>query len=98
MRSSFRHLSIRHCFDIRQSSFVILVVSCFAIVGCRESKPQKSKFDPNAPVEVVLPEHGVYTGAFMDFGDAEDEVSLEMIEEFENMVGKHQAIIASSSY
>ena len=34
----------------------------------------------------------------MDFGDAEDEVTLETIEEFENMVGKHQAIIASSSY
>jgi hypothetical protein len=34
----------------------------------------------------------------MDFGDEEDDVSLEMIEDFETMVGKHQAIIASSSY
>jgi len=34
----------------------------------------------------------------IDFGDAEDEVALEMIEDFEQMVGKHQAIIASSSY
>ena len=34
----------------------------------------------------------------MDFGDAEDDVTLETIEEFEQMVGKHQAIIASSSY
>lgn len=34
----------------------------------------------------------------MDFGDAEDEVTLETIEEFEQMVGKHQAVIASSSY
>src|SRR5947208_17106247 len=34
----------------------------------------------------------------MDFGDAEDEVTLETIEDFEQMVGKHQAIIASSSY
>ncbi|MDQ2867937.1 MAG: beta-mannanase [Verrucomicrobiota bacterium] len=49
-------------------------------------------------VEVVLPEHGVYTGAYIDFGDAEDTVALELIEEFESMVGKHQAIIASSSY
>src|SRR5437667_8492499 len=43
-------------------------------------------------------EHGAYTGAFMDFGDAEDDVTLETIEEFEQMIGKHQAIIASSSY
>lgn len=52
----------------------------------------------NAAVEVALPKEGAYTGAFIDFGDAEDEVSLEMIEDFESMVGKHQAIIASSSY
>jgi beta-mannanase len=38
------------------------------------------------------------TGAYIDFGDKEDEVSLEKIEAFEQLVGKHQAIIASSSY
>jgi hypothetical protein len=39
----------------------------------------------------VIPDHGAYTGAFMDFGDAEDDVTLEMIEDFEQMVEKHQA-------
>jgi len=34
----------------------------------------------------VIPDHGAYTGAFMDFGDAEDDVTLEMIEDFEQMV------------
>src|SRR5438094_10153722 len=57
-----------------------------------------ARIDPNGPVEVAIPEHGAYTGAFMDFGDEEDDVTLETIEEFEQMVGKHQAIIASSSY
>ena len=65
-------------------------------VSCHKKTAERS--DPNAPVEVLLPAKGAYTGAFMDFGDAEDEVTLETIEEFENMVGKHQAIIASSSY
>jgi beta-mannanase len=41
---------------------------------------------------------GILTGAFMDFGDNEDDVTLEKIEAFEGLVGKHQAIIASSSY
>ena len=45
-----------------------------------------------------VPEHGAYTGAYIDFGDYEDEVSVEKIEDFEKLVGKHQAIIASSSY
>src|SRR5438093_464980 len=57
-----------------------------------------ARIDPNDPVEVVIPDHGVYTGAFMDFGDEEDDVTLETIEDFEQMVGKHQTIIVSSSY
>src|ERR687891_2252891 len=69
----------------------------FVLAGC--SKPLPTiRVDPNCPVEVVIPDHGAYTGAFVDFGDAEDDVTLETIEEFEGMVGKHQAIIVSSSY
>ncbi len=97
MPSRFRHLVIRTSFVLRPSSFVILA-GCLAIVACRKSEPQKSRIDPNARVELLLPSNGAYTGAFMDFGDAEDEVTLDTIEEFESMVGKHQAIIASSSY
>src|SRR5213079_1706310 len=76
-------------------SFVALSLA-LVLVGC--SKPSDTKVDPNGPVEVVVPDHGAYTGAFMDFGDAEDDVTLETIDDFEEMVGKHQAIIVSSSY
>lgn len=44
------------------------------------------------------PAEGVMTGAYIDFGEKEDDVTLEQIEGFEQMVGKHQAIVASSSY
>jgi hypothetical protein len=74
-----------------------VLLLCLACSSCKKRAPTTGS-DPNAPVEVVVPEHGAYTGAFMDFGDAEDEVMIETIEEFEGMVGKHQAIIASSSY
>ena len=73
------------------------LVALLWLAACDRDAPH-TKATANAPVEVVLPEKGAYTGAFMDFGDAEDEVTIEMIDEFENMVGKHQAIIASSSY
>src|ERR1700737_4879636 len=69
----------------------------FGAVGCKRQEAQ-SPVDPNSPVEVVIPEHGAYAGAFMDFGDEEDTVTLETVEDFEQMVGKHQSIIASSSY
>jgi hypothetical protein len=75
----------------------------FALAGCdRAPKPE-----PLSSVEIeaharrsllAVPEHGIYTGAYAEFGDNEDEVTLEKIETFEAMVGKHQAIIASSSY
>src|SRR6266571_6637650 len=66
--------------------------------SCKKKNVSVAHVDPNEPVGVMIPEHGAYTGAFMDFGDEEDEVTLEMIEDFETMVEKHQAIIASSSY
>src|SRR6266404_2366845 len=74
----------------------VCAVSIMGLVSCK--KPAAAPVDPNGPVEILLPEHGAYTGAFMDFGDAEDDVTLEMIEDFEELVGKHQAVIASSSY
>src|SRR5438132_14219747 len=83
--------------DVVFSATVALVGLSFSLIGCRQHVAV-AQVDPNGPVEVVIPGHGAYTGAFMDFGDAEDEVTLETIEDFETMVGKHQAVIASSSY
>lgn len=74
-----------------------LAFVCLSL-GCQKHGTIATRVDPNAPVEVLLPEKGAYTGAFIDFGEAEDAVALETIEGFEEMVGKHQAIIASSSY
>ncbi len=76
---------------------IALIGLSLALIGCRQHAAV-AQVDPNGPVEVVISEHGAYTGAFMDFGEGEDDVSLEEIEDFEQMVGKHQAIIASSSY
>ncbi|MEO7167060.1 MAG: glycosyl hydrolase [Spartobacteria bacterium] len=70
----------------------------FVSLGCRKEEPAAPPLDRNGPVEVVLPAKGAYTGAYIDFGEAEDAVALETIEDFEQMVGKHQALIASSSY
>ncbi len=41
---------------------------------------------------------GILAGAFMEFGEREDDVTLEKIEQFEGLTGKRHAIIASSSY
>lgn len=76
------------------SAAAVLLIS---LAACRKQTTE-ARIDPNGPGTVVPPPKGAYTGAFIDFGDEEDSVTLEMIEDFEKMVGKHQAIIASSSY
>src|SRR3989442_14929708 len=83
--------------DAVSRAAVAAIAVTLGITGCRKHVAV-AQVDPNGPVEVVIPEHGAYTGAFMDFGEGEDDVSLETIEDFVEMVGKHQAIIALSSY
>ena len=82
---------------------IVLVPVLLFLAGCKRAPAPA----PPTPAEVesqaqrsrlAVPEHGIYAGAYVDFGDHEDDVTLEKIEEFETMVGKHQAIIASSSY
>lgn len=49
------------------------------------------------PLKLVVPEGHAYGGAYIDFGDHEDYVTLEGIEHFDKLVGKQQAIVAFSS-
>ncbi|WP_200374034.1 glycoside hydrolase family 26 protein [Thiocystis violacea] len=53
---------------------------------------------PVQPITLAVPETGAYTGAYVDFGEHEDAVTLEQIESFSALVGKRQAIIAFSNY
>lgn len=77
------------------------MVAALVATSCRKqlaTAAPRSLALPEAPVHLVVPEQGAYTGAYMDFGDTEDAVTLEHIEAFERAVGKRQAIVASSSY
>lgn len=52
----------------------------------------------HAAEQFTPPAKGVLFGAYMDFGDTEDDVTLEGIDAFEKLAQKKPAIIASSSY
>lgn len=82
-------------------SLLALACAATALTGCQKNALQTddgSERKPQRPQTLGLPAKGAYTGAFIDFGDTEDDVTLEKIEGFEKLVGKRQAIIASSSY
>lgn len=81
---------------MKRRDFVSLLAGA-TVAGCRRNSPRPAVAVPS-PQILAVPEHGLYTGAFIEFGDREDDVTLEKIEAFEQLVGKHQAIVASSSY
>jgi beta-mannanase len=79
----------------------LFLAAALLATGCRDElvNPALRPFaSPEAPGPLLIPKQGAYTGAYIDFGESEDDVSLEQIEAFEEAVGKHQAIVASSSY
>ena len=50
------------------------------------------------PEHLAIPGQGAYTGAYCDFDDGEDHVSLEALENFQEMTGKPLAIVAFGSF
>jgi beta-mannanase len=74
---------------------IIGAVALLGLADCSKAPPPPPE---DAPEKLLIPDNGAYTGAFIDFGDTEDDVTVEGIEAFEKLVGKHQAIVASSSY
>lgn len=60
---------------------------------------QRSLFSASVPYKILnVPAQGAYVGAYVDFGDGEDHVTLEAMENFEKSVGKHQSIIGFGSF
>jgi hypothetical protein len=74
-------------------SLILLFFSLLLFANVRTLKAAES-----GSLAATFPDDGAYCGAYIDFGEAEDKVTLEAIEKFEKMVGKRHAIIASSSF
>ena len=61
--------------------------------------PAQTSTQVTKPPRLAVPPAGrAYTGAYIDFGETEDNVTLEALEHFELLVGKRQAVIGLSSY
>jgi Glycosyl hydrolase family 26 len=80
------------CLPIFLGLMVLVGISGFTTPLFAADHPKK------AERTLSVPESGAYTGAYVDFGDGEDNVTLEALEKFEKMVGKHQAIIAFGNF
>src|SRR5207249_8603313 len=87
-----------HLASRTQSLRTVIFLTLIALASACHQRNKSNRPDNNESVEVMAPEHGAYTGASSEFGEAEEDVTLEATEDFETTVGTHPAIIASSSY
>ena len=53
---------------------------------------------PTGPVDLVMPKDSAYTGAYVDFGEGEGDVTYDALMDFEKLTGKHLAIVAFGSF
>ena len=77
---------------------VLVLCGGLALAGCREQPRQSAPPAASGPQALVWPQDKAYTGAYVDFGEAEDKMTLEAIDGFEKLVGKKQGVIAFSSF
>lgn len=74
-----------------------VLLCCLALcAGCQSEEP--AKVEARGPQELVMPGKGAYTGAYVDFGEGEDDVTYDAITSFEQMTGKHLAIVAFGNF
>lgn len=77
-----------------------LLCALLAINACKEQHISKNTNTSNSDIQqkLVIPSSQAYNGAYIDFGAMEDNVTLEGIESFDQLVGRKQAIIGFSNY
>jgi hypothetical protein len=75
-----------------------LAALLFACLGAGCTSRDADTASREMTAGTVFPEHGAYVGAYIDFGQTEDNVTLDMIEEFEKLAGKRITVVASSSF
>lgn len=86
---------------MRSIIWLVLMIACL-LSACRQAVPnpagQHSEEKRHTePGRLVIPESHAYAGAYIDFGEREDAVTLEKIERFDKLVQSKQAIIAFSN-
>lgn len=76
---------------------VAVVLFCLALgAGCQPEEPARAK--DQGPQELMMPDKGAYTGAYVDFGEGEDNVTYDAITAFAQMTGKHLAVVAFGNF
>jgi hypothetical protein len=81
---------------------LMLLFMLFLGAGCRDKTgndtAEKGRRLAEGQVSLVMPENGVYTGAFIDFGTGESQVTYDALTAFERLTGKALAVVACGNF
>ena len=83
--------------------FSMLLVLATLASGCREQSEAKAKektagIKMEGPLNLVIPKNGAYTGAYVDFGEGEAQVTYDALTGFEQLTGKPLATVAFGNF
>lgn len=80
--------------------FILIMLAVFSACKAEKTVPAAEKKSPEIkPAQrLLIPGGQAYTGAYIDFGETEDDVTPEALENFEALAGRHQAVIGFSNY
>ena len=98
-RGAMQAMMIKYSVVRTKRALGLLAVLLFWLalgVGCRHEETAMVKDE--GPRELVMPGKGAYSGAYVDFGEGEDDVTYDALTDFEQMTGKHLAIVAFGSF
>ncbi len=88
----------RHLWILLPLLLMLAVTAACGRVEEGAAKRTPSVPPPSGAEELILPREGAYTGAYVDFGEGEDDVTYDAIAGFEKMTGKHLAVVACGSF
>lgn len=89
---------------------ILLVVCCLVCLpifaGCKNAQDNKTEssqesglaFKGDGPQTLNMSVPGAYTGAYVDFGIGEGNVTFDSITDFDRLIGKHLAVVAFGNF
>ena len=84
---------------------LVLTIVCLLlplVSGCRDQSrvvaTEKAAAQTDGPMTLIMPKNGAYTGAYVDFGEGEAQVTYDALTGFEQLTGKRLATVAFGNF
>ncbi len=94
-------VSINVSSALRFVLFCSLTVFCMLTTsGCEGNAKAEDPLPgkDQGPLSLLMPKNSAYTGAYVDFGEGESNVTYDALIDFQHLTGKHLAVVAFGNF